>query len=501
MKKAAAVILTACMLFPFSAAAEQTQYDIQTKIENAFSWLEANAQPINAAGSSASDYYIMALSRMNKDYRYASYVNATSSLTPTTIQDAQRLIMSNSACGEILSNSFVGMFTYDAELSSAADTAGAIITLRSGGYDSDNNSSNIINLTGRLLTMQQSNGSFENDVLSTAKSVIALSYYRGTEFTLQGTADNEEYTYSTDSAIDSAISYLSSAQGTDGGFSTVFNTAYVIMALDSTGTDAQSSSLFVKNGSDPISYITSRCSEDGSVNSSPDDTAISACAFVSHLRAMQGKAVFFDFVSQDTVNTILSGESAGSNHLSESTDDGTPSSAATQSPQSIRITPMPTREPEHSAVNEEEYGPQQFVGPLRETDRPDSGTASETHTDESNSSSYTAIAVIGAVIVIGLAALALLRFKPELFEAMRKAVSKHSVNKNNTGDKENEHKSDENDLISEIDKPLEVVPTEELYDPDFIKKLIPVDEIDMSIDSLLPAEDAVKDDTQDEKEQ
>lgn len=487
MRKTAAAFLAACLLLPAHASAAQTQYDIQTKIENAFSWLETNAQPMSSAGSSASDYSIMALSRMNKDYRYASYVSATSSLTPSTIQDAQRLIMANSACGEILSDPFVGMFTYNAELSSAADTAGAVITLKSGGYDTDNGD-DTVDLAGRLLTMQQSNGSFENDVLSTAKSIIALSYYRGAEFTMQGSADNETYTYDTDSAIDNAAAYLSSVQGADGGFSTVFNTAYVIMALDSTGTDAQSSDLFVKNGSDPIAYISSRFSEDGSIGESPDDTAIAVCALVSHLRAMQGKAAFFDFISQDTVNTILSGDSAGSDHLTESS--GTAAETATEPPkQSILITQPPMREPEHSAFNEEEYGPQQFVGPVRETDRPDNSPSVTTDSSDSGSGGTAAIVITAIAAAAVIAAIVLLKTRPELLDMIRKKAEKLSAGKTGASEQKSGNSRQENDLISEIDKPHEVVPTEELYDPDFIKKLIPVDEIDMSVGSLLPEDD------------
>ena len=44
-------------------------------------------------------------------------------------------------------------------------------------------------------------------------------------------------------------------------------------------------------------------------------------------------------------------------------------------------------------------------------------------------------------------------------------------------------------MLNEIDATQEIVPTEELYDPDFIKKLIPVDEIDSSVDGLIPKDD------------
>lgn len=503
MKKTAAAVLAVCMLLPVGAGAVETQYSTQELINNAFTWLETNAQPMSAAGASSSDYYIMALARMGRDYPYSSYVEATSRITPSTPQDAQRLIMSNAACGEVLSNSFVGAYTYNAQLDTASDIAGAIITLRGCGYEVVSDTESIENMTGRLLTMQQSNGSFGNDVLSTARSVIALSWSSGSEYILKGTADTEEYTYSVDSALENALSYLSSNQASDGGFGTISATAYTVIALDSIDVDAQNDYRFIKNGVSPFEYIAAHALADGSFSSSADDTAMAVCALVSHLRAMQGKAAFFAINSGDEVDTVRSdSESANSSSTPSSAGASGSASSATQQPAqstpgSITVTPPPTRSPEHSAMESEEYGPQQFVGPVRSTDEPRNGGDAGTSDSASGAGTVILIVVCCIAALLIIAAGALYFLKPELFKKLlgkAKALSKPSKPAADEDKKEPEH-----DLLDEIDKTPEVVPTEELYDPDFIKRLIPVDELDTSIDALLPKEDGETDGKTDEK--
>lgn len=496
MKKTAAFVLAGLIVTSFTAHAQHTQYDIQETINSAFSWLETNSPPQSAPGSAASDFYVMALSRMNKDYNYMSYVDAANSVNPSTTADAQRHIMAVSACGAMLLDQDVAMYTYNAQQNSASDIAGAIITLRSGGYEiPESSGTNLTNMTGKLLTMQQSDGSFDNDILATAKTVIALSEYQGTEFQLQGSANNEVYTYNTDSAITAALDYLGNSQQADGGYSTVYNTSFVIMALDSVGIDCESDSRFVKSGSSPIDYIYAHSSGDGSINSSRDDTAIASCALTSHLRGMQGKSSFFDFISDDTVNNIISGDSGSTNNLtagstgtqnSSGSSSHTSSTAAPQStPKTITVTQPPTREPEHSSLDAEDYGPQQFVGPVEENDHNDDNG----NNDTDNTSGKTPVAAIVIIIIVCAIAAAILVFI-KLYPDKAKKVLQHiqsitDKNKeNNTSQEKQENETP--DLLSEIDASHEAVPTEELYDPDFIKKLIPVDEIDTSIDGLIP---------------
>ncbi|MGM9935979.1 MAG: prenyltransferase/squalene oxidase repeat-containing protein [Candidatus Ornithomonoglobus sp.] len=512
MKKTAAVVpALLVMLVSVTANAAYSQYDIQTAVEKAFEWHEQNASPRNSAGSIASDFYIMSLARMGKSYDFDSYIRLTEKLNPTTQQDGQRLVMTSAACGERLSNSFVGWYTWQQDNASASELAGTIITLDSGQYTIPEGEGDINNLVGALLTTQQSNGSFGNDIVTTAKSIIALSTRANTEYHLSGTHDNELYKYNTGSAIENALSYLSSCQQSDGGFTTVSNTAYVIAALDSIGTDSDADPAFVKNGATPLSFLFSQQGDNGSIASSPDDTAMMEMAYVSRLRAMQGKAAFFSFMSGDSVAAASSDSTE--NHSGESiiSSDGESSSAAASSASSdsdssgstgstkeiISLTPPPTKEPEHSAVSEEEYGPFQFVGPVQQTDKPDKNYAVKTENkEEEEPVSGSTIAIIAAAIIAALALagfiiLTVISRNPEMKKKLEDALSDAKKKASELKDraKKTEQQPESNNIIDEIDSSHEVVPTEELYDPDFIKKLIPVDEIDMSIDSLIPTED------------
>lgn len=512
MKKTAAVFPALLfMLASVTANAAYSQYDIQTAAEKAFEWHEQNASPRNSAGSLASDFYIMSLARMGKDYDFSAYTRLTEKLNPSTSQDGQRLVMTSAACGERLSNSFVGWYTWQQENSSASELAGAIITLDSGQYSIPENEGNINNLVGALLTAQQSNGSFGNDVITTAKAIIALSPRVNTEYQLSGTYDDELYKYNTNSAIENALSYLSSNQQPDGGFVTISNTAYVVAALDSIGTDADTDAAFIKNGASPVSFLVSQQDGDGSIASSPDDTAMLEMAYVSHLRAMQGKAPFFSFTSGDSVSRVTS--DTAENHAGESaisaggsvsdTDSGSASesnsSDSSEKPKEIISITPPTKEPEHSAVSEEEYGPFQFVGPVQQTENPDKSHAvklskEDEEEEEPGAGNTLAVAAAAIIAILALAGFVILtvisrdpEMKKRLEEALTAAKEKAAALKNKS---EKEASQDEGgNMVKEIDAPHEVVPAEELYDPDFIKKLIPVDEIDMSIDSLIPAEE------------
>lgn len=509
MKKNAAVIPALILLLAsVPADAAYSQYDIQTAVEKAFEWHEQNASPRNSAGSLASDFYIMSLARMGKSYDFGAYSRLTEKLNPTTQQDGQRLIMTSSACGERLSGAFVGWYTYQQDNTSASELASTIITLDSGQYTIPENEGDINKLAGTLLTTQQSNGSFGNDIITTAKSIIALSTRANTEYHISGTHDNEMYKYNTASAIENAVSYLSSCQQPDGGFATVSNTAYVIAALDSIGTDSDGAAAFVKNGATPVSFLVSQQSSDGSIASSPDDTAMMEMAYVSRLRAMQGKAPFFSFTSGDSVSAASPASSE--NHSGESvispgaesapTAGSGASSDSTSTPgtkEIISIAPSPTRVPEHSAVSEEEYGPFQFVGPIQQTDKPDKNTAvkkseEEGETPASGSTAAIIAAAVTAVLALsGFVILTVISKNPamrkKLEDVLTAAKKKTALLKDKNGGAEPQPEDDT--ILNDAFTPHEVVPTDELYDPDFIKKLIPVDEIDMSIDALIPAED------------
>lgn len=393
MKKIIAFVCTLCLLFSVTANAEYTQNDIYTAVNTATQWMEKNASPLNVTTSSASDYYIMALSKLGKEYDYGSYVNITEKINPSTKQDGQRLIMSNTACNERLADSFVGIYTYNANFESASDIAGAVITLKSCGYEIKKDNYNFNRMIAELLQMQQSNGSFNNDVLTTAKAIIALSYFPGLNFKIAGAHDNESYSYSTDNAILNAVTFLESNLNSENGYSTVMSAAYAIIALDSVGIDADNDIAFSSGGKSLISYLLSMQQSDGSFNGSADDTSISVCALTSHLLSMQGKTSFFNFTDGIKADSPLDGENFSASGIVSDINNNE------QTTEEITVNPLPTNEPEHSAFTEEEYGPYPFVGPSEASEQSDAAPENITEEEQSNS-----LGVIVAVLVMGLCA-------------------------------------------------------------------------------------------------
>lgn len=500
MKKLSAVLLAASMLPAFNVYAESSEAELLSSVNSALSWIEINAAPTSYPGTVASDYYIMAQSRLGAGYEFRPYVKLIESIVPDTKQDGQRLIMTSTACGERLTDSFVGLYTYDDDLKSAADLAGAVITLQSGGYKIKSDTTDINRMVGTLLTYQQQDGSFGNDVLATAKSVIALSDFRNAQYELHGTKSDEVYTYTTESAIDNAVNYLASKMRDDGSFATIINTAYVITALDSIGIDCENYTKFDYNGNTPLSYLMKAQSENGSFSGSADDTAIAACAMLSHLRLLQNKSKFFDFTSDDKVDI------AAAQHNTQKTDSAITSAAgsATAKPQPaiVTIAPQPTKAPEHSEKQEEEYGPYPFVGPMQQkkTDKAEKNAVPE-ETDETTQHSGTAgLAVLLVILLLFGGALVFIKFKkPELYNRIIETAKSIIPDKGNAHDKEPDETAPSavsNSIFNEMTSSSKVVSEEELYNPDFIKTLIPVDEINSSIESLVENDSTTTEDNE-----
>lgn len=494
MKKLSWISFFLAMIVTITAGAEYSTSDIEASINKAFSWQEQNAPVQSSPGSLASDYYIMALSHMNRNYNFKAYTKLIENINPSTKQDGQRLVMATSACSERLSDSFVGWYTYDAQFDNASDLAGALITLDSGGYEAKGDNGDINYMVCRLLSMQQSNGSFSNDELATAKAIIALSPRVDVQYRLNGHTGNEMYVYNCKTALENALGYLSATQQQSGGFSTIMNTAYAVMALNSVGINADTDTTFIKNGVSPVAYLMSLQAPDGSVNKSADDTALVASALVSQLMYLNNSGLFFNFVS-----AAAETPTASARDFVMDTEE----TAQTQQPQQtaapiVEVTPLPEKKPEHSAMTEEEYGPMPFVGPKYDESKAKEkktfvSSDEQTDTVEESNFSMVSIIIVSVMAIIAAAAfvyLMLLKKNPDklkmLENKLRVILKKPPINYDKD---EITEQQPEKSLLNEIDALQEVVPTEELYDPDFIKKLIPVDEIDSSVDGLIPKDD------------
>lgn len=489
MKKAVFLFFLIYASLISAVRAEYTEADLKNSVNMLFNWQEEKATVRNYPGSVAADFYIMSLAHMDSEYNFKSYVKLTDNINPPTAQDGQRLIMSNAACNEKLSDSFVGWYTYKAKNTTAAELAGAITVLDSGGYKVKSSETDINNMVCELLSMQQQNGSFSNDILTTAKAIIALAPRADTQFKFKGTNTGEEYGYSCKDAIHNAVLFLGASQKEDGGFMSVMNTAYVIMALNSININPDTDAMFIKNNLTPLGYIISNIDSNGSVFGLADDTALSSAALVSQLNLKQNKPAFFDF------SKIYSKEqSTSKNGLIIETQTQAPQASETDSASPvIEVTPPPTKSPEHSAVTEEQYGPLPFVGPVQSkekntTEKPTGNIEPQTDQTGINVAGLI-ISIIAALLSIsGFVFLTILKTKPQSMENLilkLKCIFKNKDNTQTDSDNINKNTDNPSEFKADFYSTPEVVSKEELYDPDFVKKLIPVDEIDSSIEAII----------------
>lgn len=299
MKKIIALISAFFMLFMPSAGAIYSGAQIYGSMEQAFRWIDENVSPLGDTDSVAADYYVMAKKRAGDVFDYNKYIKITNSKTPVTIQDAQRIITANTAAGGTMPEKFVADCTYDCEFVRASDIAGAITALLSGEYKIESHKTDINRLAVGLLSMQNTDGSFDGNVLSTAKSIIALSFLSGNSYVAKGTEMGEKYRYDVNASILRGVNYLQNSKNDDFGFGSVMDTAFVVMALDAAGVDADNDPGFSDGVSSTFGALMSYRNEDGSFGTHPDDTAIASCALVSHLRAMQGNSAFYALRTED----------------------------------------------------------------------------------------------------------------------------------------------------------------------------------------------------------
>ena len=299
MKKIFALISAFFMLFFCNAKAAYTGSDINNIAGFSFEWAEKNIAPLANPDSVASDYHIMALKRAGKAFDYGKYISVTDAKTPKTVQDGQRMIMANTAAGGVLDDDIISQYTYGKEFTNTQDIATSLIAILSGEYAVKSDTTDINRLAVQLLEKQNSDGSFDSDILTTAKSMIALSFLSGKCYVVKGEEIGERYRYDVNTAILRGVNYLQNNKNQDCGYGNVLNTAFVVMALDSAGVDADNDPGFSDGEKSTLSALLENCEADGSFGGDKDSTAVALCAIVSHLRAMQGNSAFFTLRTED----------------------------------------------------------------------------------------------------------------------------------------------------------------------------------------------------------
>lgn len=287
MKKILALICAFFMMFGTVGNASYTGAQIYNSMQNTMQWLKNNVSPLGGTNSVAADYYVMALRRVGEVFEYDKYIDITKSKKPATTRDALRIIMANTASGGKLNDKFISNAISD--LHTATDIAEAITMILSGEY----NTVKINELAVSLLEKQGEDGGFDSDILATAKSMIALSFFSGNCYTVKGDSMGEKYHYDVNSSLLRGANYLQNNKNTDFGFGSIQNTAYAVMALDSVGIDADNDPGFSNDNASTFNALMSYQNTDGSFGDNNDDTAIAVCALVSHLRAMQDNSMFF----------------------------------------------------------------------------------------------------------------------------------------------------------------------------------------------------------------
>ena len=299
MKRIAALICAFFVLFSASVCEAYTCLDVYNSMDKVLTWSENNIKPMDSVNTVASDYYVMALKRSGNVFEYIKYADASLLNPPNSIQDGQRSIMASMAAEKKQSDELVAKYTYNRELKTAADIADAITVITSGEYEIKSSKTDITRMVVTLLEKQDIDGGFDGNISSTAKSIIALSFFTGNCYIVKGENMGEKYRYDVNSAILRGVNYLQNKKNDDFGYGNVKDTSFVIMALDCAGIDADNDPGFSDDGKSTLQWLISHQSENGSFSNDLDLSAISACALVSHIRAMQGNSPFFALLTED----------------------------------------------------------------------------------------------------------------------------------------------------------------------------------------------------------
>lgn len=302
MKKIAVIFVAIIILMSTVVCSAYTCQSVYNSMDKAFLWIDENTSPLGDGDSVESDYYVMAMSRASRTFDYNKYKKITRSKKTKTVGDAHRIIMSNAACDGVFNETFVADVTYKNNFTDTSDLSGAILALCAGEYEVKGKETTIDDMVVGLLINQAQDGSF-GDIVTTCKSIIALSFFEGNVYQVKGEYKTEIYYYDVNNSILRAVSYLQGAKDAECGYGNIKNTAYVIMALDSAGVDCDNDPGFVKGDRSVLGWLLQRQNDDGSFGENKDDTALGVCALVSHIRAMQGKSDFFYMRSYDRIDS------------------------------------------------------------------------------------------------------------------------------------------------------------------------------------------------------
>lgn len=367
-KKIMAAVLCTSMIVPTVCVnAEIKESDIKSAIEDAIEWKADKDSPFYGIGSYSADLYIMALNRMGKNYDYSRYLAGLDGVAAGygeehNASSMQRTVLATIAAGgdprNVGGRDLVADGIYYRNDVSPLGKEGVdgyswgLIALDSKSFEtpewalSDRN-----NIIAGILSHQNTNGSFDDSVYSTAVAVTALAPYYETSGAYTITQNQTGYVIdlSPKDAVEEALNYLSEEQSKDGDWGNLESTAMTVIALDTLGVNADSDDRFVAKNGSAIDGLMQYQQKDGGFStgkgkSNSEATSLAVCALTSHLRKLQGKSTFFNFEVNDSIvfetpaPTKTQSSSGTSSSSSNKTSSSTTKSKATTKPKSTTKT-------------------------------------------------------------------------------------------------------------------------------------------------------------------
>ncbi len=400
--KIIAVFCAATLIFPvFCVHAEHSETDLKEAVRDAIEWKNEYDDPLYDAGSANSNLYITALKRLGESYNYSEYLSSlegvaaaynSESLASDMQKTAIAAVCAGGSAQYIAGRDLIADSTYYRDATAPLDREGvgglawALIALDSGNYQTpdwakrDRNS-----IIAGILSHQNTDGSFDDNVYDTACAVTALAPYCATSgaYTITQNQTGWSFDLSPRDAVESALDYLSDAQLRDGDWGDMKSTAMTVIALDAMDIDADSDRRFVAGNGSAIDGLMDYQSRDGGFSadlnkSDGEATSYALCALASHLRKIQDKSTLFSLSVNDTVTlTTPTSQPQSSTARPAATARATATArpAATVRPSSTRrptstAKPSKTMQPTKTAAPKPSTSPRPSISP-RPTRRPD----------------------------------------------------------------------------------------------------------------------------------
>lgn len=325
MKKVIATILCIVMMLPCVIVnADNKESDLQNAVKKAIEWKADKDSPLADIGSVGSNLYIIALNRMGKSYDYNKYLSGLDEIASkynenSNATDMQLTLLATEASGGDARNvggrDLVADGVYYRSNVADIDKDGmdgyswGLISLDAKSYEAPQWALlNRNDLIVGILSNQNTDGSFNDSIYSTAVAVTALAPYFETSgaYTITQKQTGAVIDLSPKTAIEKAVEYLSKAQDKDGDFGNLEATAMTVIALDTIGVDADNDDRFIAKNGTALEALLEYQQKDGGFSSGKGksdgrSTSFALCAMTSHLRKIQKKSTLFNFEASDNV--------------------------------------------------------------------------------------------------------------------------------------------------------------------------------------------------------